>query len=69
MVGDSDQLPAVGPGSVLNDLIESGELPTVQLKVFRQALCSNIVTTSPIVAGQMPVLNYRKGDFLYFRTP
>lgn len=67
MVGDSDQLPAVGPGSVLNDLIESGELPTVQLtEVFRQALCSNIVSNAHrIVAGQMPVLNYRKGDFFF----
>ena len=57
----------IGPGSVLNDLIESGELPTVQLtEVFRQALCSNIVSNAHrIVAGQMPVLNYRKGDFFF----
>ncbi len=67
MVGDSDQLPAVGPGSVLHDLISSGELPTVQLtEVFRQAMQSNIVSNAHrIVSGQMPVLNYRKGDFFF----
>ncbi|MDD2417720.1 MAG: ATP-dependent RecD-like DNA helicase [Oscillospiraceae bacterium] len=67
MVGDSDQLPAVGAGSVLHDLIESGELPTVQLtEVFRQAMQSNIVNNAHrIVSGKMPVLNYRQGDFFF----
>ena len=67
MVGDSDQLPAVGAGSVLHDLIESGELPTVQLtEVFRQAMESHIVSNAHrIVAGRMPVMNYREGDFFF----
>jgi len=69
MVGDSDQLPAVGAGSVLHDLIESGKLPVVELReVFRQAMLSNIVSNAHrIVAGQMPVLNYRDGDFFFMR--
>ncbi|MDD3693150.1 MAG: ATP-dependent RecD-like DNA helicase [Oscillospiraceae bacterium] len=67
MVGDSNQLPAVGAGSVLHDLIASGKLPCVQLsEVFRQALKSNIVLNAhQIVAGKMPVLNYREGDFFF----
>lgn len=67
MVGDSDQLPAVGAGSVLHDLIESDKLPVVQLtEVFRQAMMSNIVSNAHrIVAGRMPVLNYREGDFFF----
>ena len=69
MVGDSDQLPAVGAGSVLHDLIESGKLPVVQLtEVFRQAMMSNIVSNAHrIVAGRMPVLNYREGDFFFIQ--
>lgn len=67
MVGDSDQLPAVGAGSVLHDLIKSDRLPCVQLtEVFRQAMKSNIVKNAHmIVSGKMPVLNYREGDFFF----
>lgn len=67
LVGDADQLPAVGPGCVLHDLIGSGALPVVQLtEVFRQAMKSHIVGNAHrIVAGQMPVLHYREGDFFF----
>lgn len=67
LVGDSDQLPAVGPGCVLHDLIDSGALPVVQLtEVFRQAMKSHIVSNAHrIVAGQMPEINYREGDFFF----
>ncbi|HIW74850.1 MAG TPA: ATP-dependent RecD-like DNA helicase [Firmicutes bacterium] len=67
LVGDTDQLPAVGPGCVLHDLMESGALPVVQLtEVFRQAMESHIVSNAHrIVAGQMPELAFREGDFFF----
>ena len=56
LVGDVDQLPSVGPGTVLHDLIESGVVPTVRLtEVFRQAANSQIITNAHrIRCGQMP---------------
>ena len=56
LVGDVDQLPSVGPGTVLGDLIGSGVLPVVRLtEVFRQAADSRIITTAHrIRRGQMP---------------
>ncbi len=67
MVGDSDQLPAVGAGNVLHDLIASGRLPVVELKeVFRQAMESVIVTNAHrIVSGEMPDLKSRDKDFFF----
>lgn len=69
MVGDSDQLPAVGAGSVLHDLILSGVLPVVELKeVFRQAMQSKIVTNAhKIVSGQMPELHDKNNDFFFMK--
>src|SRR5437870_398870 len=56
LVGDVDQLPSVGPGTVLADFIESGVVPVVRLtEVFRQAANSRIITTAHrIRRGQMP---------------
>jgi len=56
LVGDVDQLPSVGPGTVLHDLIESGIVPVVRLtEVFRQAANSRIITNAHrIRRGQMP---------------
>lgn len=56
LVGDVDQLPSVGAGNVLGDLIESNMIPTVRLsRVFRQAKESHIVTNAHrIIAGEMP---------------
>lgn len=67
MVGDSDQLPAVGAGNVLHDLIDSDILPVVELdKVFRQALKSRIVTNAhDIVNGRMPDLSSKDNDFFF----
>lgn len=67
LVGDSDQLPSVGAGNVLGDLIASKEIPTVALReVFRQALESNIIRSAhQIVRGEMPVLRNRDGDFFF----
>ena len=73
LVGDCDQLPSVGPGNVLGDLIASGLLPVVQLKrVFRQSMSSLIVTNAHrIVAGKMPQLAVHTADFFFLpcRTP
>ncbi len=70
MVGDSNQLPSVGAGNILRDLIASGRVPAVELKeIFRQAAESLIVTNAHrIVRGEMPVLNDRKNDFFFMPT-
>jgi exodeoxyribonuclease V alpha subunit len=62
LVGDVDQLPSVGPGTVLQNLIESGVVPVVRLtEVFRQAVGSWIITNAHrIRRGQMP--NVRDAD-------
>ncbi len=67
MVGDNDQLPAVGAGSVLHDLLESGLLPVVELsEVFRQAMQSLIVTNAHrIVSGEEPDLSRVDNDFFH----
>ncbi len=66
LVGDTDQLPAVGAGCILQDLIAAGRVPVVQLKrVFRQALESRIITNAHrIVEGQPPVLD-NTGDCFF----
>ena len=63
LVGDVDQLPSVGPGAVLGDLIRSGIVPTARLtEVFRQAANSRIITSAhQINAGILPDLP-EKGD-------
>jgi exodeoxyribonuclease V alpha subunit len=72
IVGDTDQLPSVGPGAVLNDLIASGLMPVVRLtQVFRQAQQSAIVTNAHrINGGDLPqlerVCNQPKSDCLWF---
>ena len=72
MVGDCDQLPSVGPGNVLGDLISSGLLPVVKLqKIFRQSMKSLIVTNAHlIVQGKMPELGNHQRDFFFlpYRT-
>ncbi len=67
LVGDSDQLPSVGPGNVLGDLIASEMLPVVRLnEIFRQSMQSLIVTNAHrIVAGEMPDLSVRTSDFFF----
>ena len=67
LVGDSDQLPSVGPGNVLGDLISSGLFPTVQLKeIFRQSMQSLIVTNAHrIVEGEPPELTRKDSDFFF----
>lgn len=64
LVGDVHQLPSVGPGNVLGDIIASGTVPVVELKeIHRQARASQIVINAHAVnAGRMPVLDPRETD-------
>ena len=68
LVGDVDQLPSVGPGQVLADVIASGAVPVVRLtEVFRQAAQSRIITGAHrINKGRMPELDAAEGSDLYF---
>jgi len=68
MVGDKDQLPPVGAGNVLADLIKSGLIGVVSLdKVFRQALKSRIVSNAHrVVAGEMPELDNHDANSDFF---
>lgn len=69
LVGDVDQLPSVGPGNVLRDLINSGVLKVVRLtEIFRQAQQSAIVMNAhEINKGRYPVLNDKKKDFFFIK--
>jgi len=68
LVGDVDQLPSVGPGQVLGDVIASGAVPVVRLtEVFRQAAQSRIVTNAHrINRGQVPELEAVEGSDFFF---
>ncbi len=67
MVGDKDQLPSVGAGNVLSDVIASGFVPVNYLThIYRQDESSHIVTNAHrINAGKMPVLDNRSKDFFF----
>ena len=67
LVGDSDQLPSVGAGNLLSDLISSEAVPVVKLtEIFRQAQESLIVTNAHrIVTGENPRLDVRDSDFFF----
>ncbi len=68
LVGDSDQLPSVGPGSVLADLIKSGIIPfCILTKIFRQAEQSKIILAAhQINKGEIPELTNNKNSDLFF---
>ncbi|HZK34088.1 MAG TPA: ATP-dependent RecD-like DNA helicase [Bacillota bacterium] len=69
MVGDVDQLPSVGPGNVLRDIIKSETVTVVQLtEIFRQAQESMIITNAHrINKGDLPILNAKEKDFFFDR--
>ncbi len=69
LVGDPDQLPSVGAGNILGDLIEADCFPVVHLtEIFRQAAQSLIVTNAhAIVTGEYPQLDIRNNDFFYLQ--
>ena len=68
LVGDSNQLPSVGAGNVLKDIIESGVFPVVRLsKIYRQEATSQIVLNAhKINEGEQITLNNRNRDFFFF---
>jgi exodeoxyribonuclease V alpha subunit len=67
LIGDADQLPSVGAGNVLRDIIDSGKFATVRLnEIFRQAEMSLIVTNAHAVnSGKMPDLTVKDNDFFF----
>lgn len=69
MVGDVNQLPSVGPGKVLEDVIDSGRFPVVRLtKIFRQASESDIVVNAhKINSGQHVKLDNKSRDFFFLQ--
>ncbi len=68
LIGDIDQLPAVGPGNVLNDLISSKLIKTIHLtQIFRQAAASQIITNAHLInQGEMINTKYHKNDLTDF---
>ncbi|MEG0308641.1 MAG: ATP-dependent RecD-like DNA helicase [Clostridium sp.] len=70
IVGDVDQLPSVGPGTVLRDIIESGAVKVVRLnEIFRQGQESMIVQNAHLInEGKMPLLNTKNSDFYLERA-
>lgn len=71
LVGDADQLPSVGAGNVLGDILKSGMVPSVRLTdIFRQSEESLIVLNAHrINHGEPPILNRRDSDFFFERRP
>lgn len=69
LVGDADQLPPVGPGNFLRDMILSGKVPVTELTdIFRQAQQSDIVMNAHAInAGKIPVASGKDGDFFIMR--
>lgn len=69
LVGDADQLPSVGAGSVLQSLLSCDVVPTVQLtEIFRQSLESHIVAGAhAVLEGKMPQTNAKDGDFFFLK--
>ncbi len=71
LLGDVDQLPSIGPGNVLRDIINSGVVPAVFLReIFRQAANSRIIAVSRAIReGKMPSLESgQSDDFFFIRT-
>lgn len=71
LVGDIDQLPSVGAGNVLRDIIASQKIPTVRLdKIYRQTADSYIIINAHrINQGQMPIFSRDTHDFFFFKEP
>ena len=69
LVGDVDQLPSVGAGNVLRDIIDSQAYPVIRLtRIFRQAASSRIITNAHAInQGQFPDLSNRKGTDFFFQ--
>ncbi len=69
LVGDADQLPSVGAGNVLRDILDSGAVPCARLTdIYRQSEASRIVVNAHLInQGEMPILNEKGTDFFFER--
>ena len=69
-VGDNNQLPSVGAGNVLGDMIESGIIPTVVLnEIFRQSMESLIIINAhKINRGEKPIIDIKNNDFFFLKN-
>ena len=69
LVGDADQLPSVGAGNVLRDILDSGAIPCARLTdIYRQSETSRIVMNAHLInQGEMPLLNEKETDFFFER--
>jgi len=69
LVGDVDQLPSVGAGNVLRDIIKSNAIKTIKLdKIFRQSMGSMIVQNAHMInKGELPIYNKKDTDFFFMR--
>lgn len=69
LVGDADQLPPVGPGNFLRDVISSGVIPIIRLnEIFRQAQQSDIVMNAHAInSGELPKASKKDGDFFMIK--
>ena len=69
LVGDADQLPSVGAGNVLGDILSSGAVPCARLTdIYRQSETSRIVMNAHLInRGKMPLLNEKNTDFFFER--
>lgn len=68
LIGDADQLPSVGPGAVLSELIACGEIPVVRLtRIYRQSGGSRIAVNAKLIRSGNPSLEYG-GDFRFFES-
>lgn len=68
LVGDTDQLPSVGPGTVLKDIIRSEQIPAIRLdEIFRQAQTSMIIQNAHTInAGRLPDIRHQYTDFTFY---
>ncbi len=71
LVGDADQLPSVGAGNVLGDILDSGAVPCARLTdIYRQSEQSTIVLNAHLINhGKMPLLNEKGSDFFFENRP
>lgn len=71
LVGDVDQLPSVGPGNVLRDIIECGVVETVRLQhIYRQSDEGHLILNAHrINRGELPLVNHRDKDFFFIESP
>ena len=72
IIGDIDQLPCIGSGNVLRDIIDSGKVPVVRLnKIYRQAQNSNIIVNAHRVRNgeSLKVDNSKESDFFFMKEP